>query len=137
MGPLTVPAVSKISSIHCAPSTSTCCSHKSRRFTTSRDSYLRRFVWCSSSAPHSVFKASITFLYESSIVGSYFSTKIPCTNWTVCGRTERQVGTGDHESWNESLSEEATSDAAKKTNLPGRTFPHLRSPRQPACIHAW
>ncbi len=23
------------------------------------------------------------FLYESSMVGSYFSTNIPCTNWTV------------------------------------------------------
>ena len=44
---LTVPAVSKISSIHCCPSTSTC------------------------------------FRYESSIVGSYFSTNIPWTNWTV------------------------------------------------------
>ena len=43
----TVPAVSKISSIHCCPSTSTC------------------------------------FRYESSIVGSYFSTNIPWTNWTV------------------------------------------------------
>jgi len=44
---LPVPAVSKISNIHCCPSISTC------------------------------------FLYESSIVGSYFSTKIDCTNWTV------------------------------------------------------
>lgn len=25
----------------------------------------------------------LTFRYESSIVGSYFSTKMPCTNWTV------------------------------------------------------
>lgn len=32
---------------------------------------------------------TLTFLYESSIVGSYFSTKIPWTNWTVCEkRTE-------------------------------------------------
>lgn len=30
----------------------------------------------------------ITFLYESSIVGSYFSTKIPCTNWTVWKRRQ-------------------------------------------------
>lgn len=44
---LTVPAVSRISSMHCWPSTSTC---------------LR---------------------YESSMVGSYFSTKMPWTNWTV------------------------------------------------------
>lgn len=28
-------------------------------------------------------QVKLTFRYESSIVGSYFSTKIPCTNWTV------------------------------------------------------
>ena len=44
---LTVPAVSRISSMHCWLSTSTC------------------------------------FRYESSMVGSYFSTKMPCTNCTV------------------------------------------------------
>ena len=34
-------------------------------------------------------QGTLTFLYESSIVGSYFSTKIPCTNWTVCKRRHR------------------------------------------------
>lgn len=34
------------------------------------------------SSSHS--EGTLTFLYESSIVGSYFSTKIPWTNWTVC-----------------------------------------------------
>lgn len=38
---------------------------------------------------------ALTFLYESSIVGSYFSTKIPCTNWTVwkrrCSTRWRQI----------------------------------------------
>merc|ERR1711971_1226739 len=32
---------------------------------------------------HCCPSTSTCFRYESSIVGSYFSTKMPCTNWTV------------------------------------------------------
>lgn len=51
-----VPAVSRISSMHWWPSTSTC------------------------------------FRYESSIVGSYRSTKTDCTNWTVWSRCNKGRG---------------------------------------------
>lgn len=34
---------------------------------------------CKQSAQSKLLRG-LTFLYESSIVGSYFSTKIPCTN---------------------------------------------------------
>lgn len=142
---LTVPAVSRISSIHCWPSTSTCCKRKrndktKQRVTDSDDARLFFFRSASTSvrkdawvhvnrkqgrdkdgqidqraetktkpskgrtrrmderrvnlqgsswpaAPPTLIRlpaGTLTFLYESSIVGSYFSTKIPWTNWTVC-----------------------------------------------------
>lgn len=129
---LTVPAVSSISSMHCWPSTSTCCKRENKRIWNVKINFrsmgatasscrtqtnrmykleLSRLScrWLSvkthksnqecmerkaqtsivnlqSSCEPPARSTVLTFLYESSIVGSYFSTKIPCTNWTVWKR---------------------------------------------------
>lgn len=117
---LTVPAVSSISSMHCCPSTSTCCKREnngkkrsgliSGQRVRQRPNVVHKQQWQkvelstllvlkTSSAQSKTIVSDrstlLTFLYESSIVGSYFSTKIPCTNWTVwkrrCSAWRRQT----------------------------------------------
>lgn len=113
----TVPAVSRISSIHCCPSTSTCCNRtkmEKQTWICTHSFQVTDYIiygiklqkpsktagtklgnrskalthWYNKDEKQherlNLTKAAPTFLYESSIVGSYFSTKIPCTNWTVC-----------------------------------------------------
>ncbi len=53
----------------------------------SLESIKKTLVW---QLMHNKNDAELAFLYESSIVGSYFSTKIPWTNWTVWRAREKE-----------------------------------------------
>ncbi len=57
----------------------------------SLESIKKTLVW---QLMHNENDVELAFLYESSIVGSYFSTKIPWTNWTVWRAREKEEREG-------------------------------------------
>ncbi len=64
-----------------------CWVRKTINWVLSLESIKKTLVW---QLMHNKNDAVLAFLYESSIVGSYFSTKIPWTNWTVWRAREKE-----------------------------------------------
>lgn len=87
---LTVPAVSRISSIHCCPSTSTCCWRKKE---IKRAHFSYKKPWGISTANH---RAAL---------GSVFLSRPFCTSLLLLGRTSpqkflAQIGPSEMDKWN-------------------------------------